>query len=334
MPIDIKRGNSCFIERIKMRDPYSILGVAKSASDKEIKSAFRKLAKVYHPDKTKDDKTAKAKFNEVSAAYDILSNKEKRAQFDRGEIDAEGNPKFAGFNFNQARQGGARPHSGAQAGAGGFNTEDILREFMSGMGGAGSARQYASSPFGSQAGAHGQNPFASASGAGAKPKDYVATAQVSLEDVNAGASVKVLLPGGKSLAVKLPKNVKDGQQIRLKGEGEQSAFGSGDAIVTVKYKKHKKFRVDGKDLRVDVPITLYEAVLGAKVRVPTLGAAVELNLPAGIDTLKSLRLKGKGLFGKGDILVSLRIVLPKGGDPDLESLMRFWRDQKPYKVRD
>ncbi len=335
MPIDIKRGNSCFIERIKMRDPYSILGVAKSASDKEIKSAFRKLAKVYHPDKTKDDKKAKAKFNEVTAAYDILSNKEKRAQFDRGEIDAEGNPKFAGFDFNQARRGGARPQGNAQAG--GFNTEDILKEFMSGMGGmggAGGARQYAGSPFGGQASAQGQNPFASASGAGVKPKDYVATAQVSLEDVNAGASVKVLLPSGKSLAVKLPKHVKDGQQIRLKGEGEQSVYGSGDAIVTVKYKKHKKFRVDGKDLRVDVPITLYEAVLGAKVRVPTLGADVELNLPAGIDTLKSLRLKGKGLFAKGDILVNLRIVLPKEGDPDLESLMRFWRDQKPYKVRD
>jgi DnaJ-class molecular chaperone len=108
----------------------------------------------------------------------------------------------------------------------------------------------------------------------------------------------------------------------------------GDALVTIKFERHKQFRRDGKDLRVELPITLYEAVLGGKVRVPTLDGSVELNLPAGVDTAKSLRLKGKGLHGEGDIYVSLKIVLPAGGDPDLESLMRFWRDQKAYKVRD
>ncbi len=310
-----------------MRDPYSVLNVAKSASEKDIKSAYRKLAKIYHPDKNKDDPKAKAKFNEVSSAYDLLSNKEKRAQFDRGEIDAQGNPKYAGFDFGQKR-GGARPQGNAQAG--GFNSEDILREFMSSMGGA----QAGGSPFGGgqQGARQAQSPFG---GAGAKAKDYTANAHVSLEEVNRGASVNVLLPGGKSLAVKLPKGAKDGQQIRLKGQGEQNSYGgpAGDAIISVKYKKHKKFRIDGNDLKVDVPIALYEAVLGAKVRVPTLGGEVELNIPKGIDTLKSLRLKGKGLFGDGDILVNLRIVLPKESDPDLESLMKFWRDQKPYDVR-
>jgi len=313
-----------------MRNPYTVLGVNKSADEKEIKSAFRKLAKTYHPDKNKDDPKAHDKFAEATAAYDLLSNKEKRGQFDRGEIDAEGNPKHPSFNFNQAQRG----RGGAQTG--GFSTEDILKEFMGGFGGARSGAQYGgANPF---AGAGGQNPFGGAGGArsGAKPENYEATARVTLEQVNSGASVSVLLPGGKSLLVKLPKNVKDNQQIRLKGQGAPASFSgeASDAVVTVKFKKHKIFKVDGNDLRVEVPITLYEAVLGGKIRVPTLGSAVELNIPVGIDLKKSLRLKGKGLFGKGDIFVTLLVVLPEGGDPDLESLMRFWRDQKPYKVRD
>lgn len=314
-----------------MRDPYSILGIAKSASEKEVKSAFRKLAKTYHPDKNKDDPKAKAKFNEATSAYEILSDKEKRAQFDRGEIDAEGNSKFAGFDFNQASGRGAPRGGGAGSSQGGFNSEDILKEFMSGFGGGAQGARQAQNPFG---GAGAQNPFGGAEQAN-KGQDYAATAQVSLEEINSAASVQVLLPKGDSLSVKLPKETKDGQKIRLKGKGAAASFGAaGDAIITVKYKKHKKFKIDGSDLRVDVPITLYEAVLGAKIRVPTLSGEVELNLPAGIDTLKSLRLKGKGLFGKGDILVNLRVVLPQGGDPDLESLMRFWRDQKSYEVRD
>jgi len=144
------------------------------------------------------------------------------------------------------------------------------------------------------------------------------------------------MPTGKTLNVKLPKDVEEGQQIRLKGQGNASPMGGppGDAIVTVKFERHKQFRREGSDLRVDVPITLYEAVLGGKVRVPTLDGSAELNLPASVNTTKALRLKGKGLHGKGDLYVTLRIVLPETGDPDLESLMRFWRDQKPYKVRD
>ncbi len=315
-----------------MRDPYSVLGIAKTASEKEIKSAYRKLAKTYHPDKTKDDPKAKNKFNEVASAYQILSDKEKKGQFDRGEIDAEGNPKHPSFDFSQRGAGRGRASGFGGAAAGGFSTEDILKEFMSGMGGAQAGGA------GAQFGGGQANPFGGAgrSQTRAKARDFEANAHVSLEEVNEGASVSVLLPGGKSLAVKLPKKVKDNQQIRLKGQGEKNAYGGpdGDAIITVKYKKHKRFKVDGNDLREDVPITLYEAVLGAKVVVPTLGKSVELNLPPGIDTLKSLRLKGKGLFGEGDIYVNLRIVLPKDGDPDLESLMRFWQKQKPYEVRD
>jgi DnaJ-class molecular chaperone len=284
------------------------------------------LAKAYHPDQNRDDPKAQAKFAEVTAAYELLSDRDKRAQFDRGEIDAAGNPKFAGFNPGSA---GARG-GGAGAGAGGFSPEDILKEFM---GGFGSAKRP-----GPQPGSQSWDPFTGQSRGGARGKgaDIAATARVSLEDLHNAGTVNVSLPGGRTVAVKLPENVTEGQQIRLKGQGHPSPLGSerGDALITVKFARHKHFRRDGDDLRVDLPITLYEAVLGGKVRVPTLSSEVELNLPPGVDTSKALRLKGKGMFGKGDILVNLRIVLPKGGDADLESLMRFWRDQKPYKVRD
>lgn len=316
-----------------MRDPYTVLGVQKGASEKEIKAAYRKLAKTLHPDQNPDDKSAHEKFAEATAAYDLLSDKTKRGQYDRGEIDAEGNPKFTGFD--PSGMGGRR----TAGHTGGFSAEDILKEFMSGFGGA--RRPAGGQPFGAGAGAAGASwdPFTgstSAGGAGVKGEDVVVNLAVTLEDAHKGGSVPVTLPSGKTVSVKLPSPIEEGQQVRLRGQGRPSPLGGqpGDALVTIRFARHKLFRRDGNDLRVDVPITLYEAVLGAKVRVPTLDGAVELNLPPGPDTTKAMRLKGKGLFSKADLYVNLRIVLPKGGDPDLESLMRFWRDQKPYKVRD
>ncbi len=314
-----------------MRDPYTVLGVPRSASEKEIKSAYRKLAKRYHPDQNPDDDSAHAKFAEATNAYDLLNDKEKRAQYDRGEIDADGNPRFAGFGG-----GGAGAGARTAAGAGGFTAEDILKEFMSGFGGQprGGAR-----PGGAQ-----WDPFTgtasgfSAGTAGArttKGEDIIVTVAVSLEDAHKAASIPVRMPSGKVLSVKLPEKVEENQQIRLKGQGGTSPFGEpGDALVTVKFEKSRQFRKDGHDIRTDVPITLYEAVLGAKVRVPTLDGPVELNLPPGVDTSKALRLKGKGLYNDGDLYVNLKVVMPPGGDPDLEALARFLRDQKPYSVRD
>jgi DnaJ-class molecular chaperone len=312
-----------------MRDPYTVLGVPRSASEKDLKAAYRKLAKAYHPDQNRQDPKAQAKFAEVSAAYDFLSDAEKRAQYDRGEIDEAGQPKFAGFanGFSGANRARARASAGAGAG---FSAEDILKEFMSGFGGAGPRR-----------GGTGYDPFAgtdfrTAASGEIKGEDAAVTVAIPLETAHKGGSVPVHMPSGKTLSVKIPDNVEEGQQIRLRGQGFPSAVGgeAGDAIVTIRFERHKHFRRDGQDLRVDVPITLYEAVLGAKVRVPTLDGSVELNLPPGVDTSKSLRLKGKGLHGNGDLFATLRIQLPEGGDADLESLMRFWRDQKPYKVRD
>ena len=312
-----------------MRDPYTVLGVPRSASEKDIKSAYRKLAKKYHPDQNPDDPTAHGKFAEATNAYDLLNDADKRGQFDRGEIDAEGNPRFAGFNpggTSRGARGGA---------AGGFSAEDILKEFMSGFGGQ---------PRGGMGGGRGPaggaqwDPFAGAAAGGAgrsmKGDDIVVNATISLEDAHKAASIPVRMPSGKVLSVKLPEKVEEGQQIRLKGQGLPGFGEPGDALVTVRFEKSKQFRRDGADLRTDVSLTLYEAVLGAKVRVPTLDGSVELNLPPGADTGKALRLKGKGLYGDGDLYVNLRVVLPPGGDPDLEALARFMRDQKPYKVRD
>ena len=318
-----------------MADPYAILGVSRGASEKDIKSAYRKLAKAYHPDTNKDDPSAETKFAEAYSAYDLLSDKERRAQFDRGEIDADGNPRFAGFEPGSYAGAGR----GRTASGGNFNAEDILKEFMNGFGGQPRGGR-AQGGFGGSPGAGAQwDPFAGTTHArtrtSVKPDETVVTVAVSLEDANKAASVPVRMPNGKVLSVKLPDKVEEGQQIRLKGQGAPSSLGEpGDALVTVKFEKHRQFRREGHDLRVDVPITLYEAVLGGKVRVPTLDGSVELNLPPGVDTLKSLRLKGKGLYGDGDLYAVLKVALPQGGDPDLESLMRFWRDSKPYKVRE
>ena len=314
-----------------MRDPYTVLGVPKSVTEKDLKAAYRKLAKAHHPDQNQDDPKAHAKFAEVSSAYDFLTDKDKRASYDRGEIDADGNPKFAGFSRTG---GGARPGPG-QAG---FSAEDILKEFMSGFGntqrgptrGAGGSQSWDPFTGGSTGGFQGGRTT------GMGGEDINATATVTLEEANAAQSVPLRMPTGKVLNVKLPEKVEEGQQIRLKGQGSPSPLGgeAGDALVAVKFQKSRQFRRDGADLRTDVPIALYEAVLGTKIRVPTLDGSVELNLPPGVDTGKSLRLKGKGLYGDGDLYVNLKVVLPPGGDPDLEALMRFMRESKPYKVRD
>jgi DnaJ-class molecular chaperone len=314
----------------QMRDPYTVLGVPRSASEKDIKSAYRKLAKKYHPDQNPDDPSAHGKFAEATNAYDLLNDTGKRGQFDRGEIDADGNPKFAGFNPGGTR--GARPGA-----AGGFSAEDILKEFMSGFGGQG--RPGSGAGRGPTGGAQ-WDPFAgTATGGGGggrsmRGEDIVVNATISLEDAHKAKPVDVRMPTGKVLSVKLPEKVEEGQQIRLKGQGSPGMGEPGDALVTVRFEKSRQFRRDGADLRTDVSLALYEAVLGAKVRVPTLDGSVELNLPPGVDTGKALRLKGKGLYGDGDLYVNLRVVLPPGGDPDLEALARFMRDQKPYKVRD
>lgn len=317
-----------------MRDPYQILGVAKTASEAEIKRAYRKLAKKHHPDTSKDDPEAKERFSEATAAYDFLSDKDKRARFDRGEIDAEGNPRFAGFGgfpgggadgsadpFRAA--GGARTrtyrYSGGGGRRGGFDMNDIFSDLFTGFA-QGAATAEAETP-------------------GLGGADVSVSLSVSFVEAALGARKRVTLPGGRTLEIKVPAGIADGKQIRLKGQGQRSPFGGppGDAIVNVKVEPHPVLKPDGHDVRLELPVTLYEAVLGAKIRVPTLEGAVQLTIPAGSSGGATLRLRGRGLAkpsgGRGDQLVTLKIVLPEGGDAELETLMRRLAEERPYDVR-
>ncbi len=319
-----------------MRDPYEVLGVSRTASESEIKSAFRKLAKKHHPDQNKAPK-AKENFAEVNSAYEIVGDKDKRRQFDRGEIGADGKPRFQGFEgFNRGGHpgGGAGgrtfrwssgPGGGPGGGGGGgdFSADDILSDILGGFGrGAGGAR-----------GGPRANPQPQ------RGQDVTATAAVTLEQIVHGEKVRVDLPTGRTVEISVPLGTRPGQVIRLKGQGQPGALGGhpGDAMVTIDFVPHPLFKVEGDTLRREIAITLDEAVLGAKVRVPTLDGPVTLSVPAKSSGGRALRLKGKGLprvGGRGDLLVTLKIVLPEGGDAELEALMKKWRENRRYTARD
>ena len=314
-----------------MRDPYEVLGVPRSASAAAIKSAFRKLAKKHHPDSNKGDPKAAERFAEINTANEILGDEDKRKQFDRGEIDAEGKPRFQGF-------GGGDPRG--RAGPGGFETYTFRSGGGPGGTGGGSFEDILNSMFGGSAGRSargGASQFEFDTGGIGLDLDINASLTVSLEDAVQGAEKRVRLPTGKELNVRIPAGVTAGQQIRLKGQGETAqGHRPGDVLITVSIAPHPFFKVDGSDLRVDLPITLYEAVLGGKVRVPTLGGAVELSVPKNTSSGRTFRLKGKGLpksGGTGDLFVTTKIILPDGNDSELEQLMQKWRDGHPYNPR-
>jgi DnaJ-class molecular chaperone len=318
-----------------MRDPYEVLGVQRGASAAAIKSAFRKLAKKHHPDANKGDPKAADRFSEVNSANEILGDEDKRKQFDRGEIDADGKPRFQGFpgggggrgqqGFEHAFRGGP----GAQQGfGGGAGFEDILNSMFGGAAGMRGGRGGPGAHFDFDNGSFGAAP----------DLDLNVAMTVSLEEAVKGAEKRVRLPSGRELNVKVPAGVTSGQQIRLRGQGESApGHRPGDLMITVTIAVHPTFKVDGQDLRVDLPITLYEAVLGAKVRAPTLTGAVELSIPKNTSSGRVFRLKGKGLPQSGgtagDLYFTTRIMLPDGNDADLEALMEKWRDGHPYHPR-
>jgi DnaJ-class molecular chaperone len=320
-----------------MADPYATLGVARSATEKDIKSAYRKLAKELHPDRNKDNPKAAERFSDVTKAYDLLSDKDKRAQFDRGEIDAEGNPAMPfghGFGTGGGGFGGGvfRPGAG---GARGFSAQDFegfggaegldIGDIFEGLFGRGGA------------GASGMG------GAGRRappPRNKGANVQYRLRvpftDAATLKAQRITLADGKTIDLKLPAGVEDGTQMRLSGKGEPGPAGNGDALVTIMVEPHPFFRREGDDVRLDLPVTLDEAIRGAKVKVPTADGAVMLTVAPGSGSGKVLRLKGKGFTkkggGRGDQLVTLEIELPDN-IAQLAEKLDGWRDTRNVRAK-
>jgi DnaJ-class molecular chaperone len=292
-------------------DPYKVLGVARDASQEEIRRAYRKLAKQFHPDLNPGKKEAERRFKEINAANDLLSDPEKRARFDRGEIDAAGveRPEHGFYRRHAEGAEGGRYHGGA----GEFSQEDLGDIFADLFG----ARQGAG---GAAGGAHFR----------LRGADLSFSLAVDFLDAALGAKKRLALPGGRSLEVTVPAGLRDGQILRLQGQGEPGVGGGppGDALIEIHVKPHPYFRREGNDIHVEVPVSLGEAVLGGKITVPTIGGPVNLTVPKHSDSGRILRLKGRGIAagGKhGDQYVTLKIALGESiASPELEAFLKEW----------
>ncbi len=312
-----------------MADPYSILGIPRSADEKAVKSAYRKLAKELHPDRNQDNPKAAERFSEVTRAYDLLADKDKRARFDRGEIDIDGNPAnpFAGMGggFGGGGTGGPRnfrPEDFQGFGGEGADLGDIFDGLFGGAQRGG--------PGGMGGGGFGQRRQTPPPHALRKGADIVYRLRVPFIGAATLSPQRITLADGKTIDLKLPAGVESGTQMRLKGKGERGAGGAGDGIVTIEVDRHKHYRRDGDDVRLDLPITLDEAVGGAKVRVPTVEGAVMMTVKPGTSSGAVLRLKGKGFTRKdgarGDQLVTLEIALPADA-AELAKRLEGWKDE-------
>ncbi len=310
-----------------MADPYSLLGVARSADEAAIKSAYRKLAKQLHPDRNKDNPQAAERFAEVTRAYDLLSDKDKRARFDRGEIDGEGNPAHP-FGFGGGGGGGTYTRNGGHSPGGfeftgdGADFGDIFENLFGG------GRGRSSGGFGGG--------FGGARRPAPPEKGASVNYRLGVEFVEAAtlAPQRITLSDGKTIDLKLPAGVESGTQMRLAGKGQPGPGGAGDAIVTIEVKPHPFYRRDGDNIRLDLPVSLKEAVLGGKVKVPTVDGPVMLGVPAGARSGQTLRLKGKGFSQKGgargDQLVTLMLDVP-GDDAALRAFVESWSDDRPIR---
>ncbi len=317
-----------------MSDLYQVLGVSRSASQDEIRKAFRKLAKKYHPDHNKDDPAAEDKFKQANAAFDILGDADQRARYDRGEIDETGQEQMRGFQHayqdagRRADAGGSGYRTYTSAGAGFEDLGDILSGiFGQGMGGQ--------TPFGDTN--KSRNPFG---GPGPKGTDVKYTLAVEFLDAVNGAKKRISLSDGDTIDVNIPAGIEDGQTLRLKGKGMQGLRGApaGDALVEISVRAHPFFRREGLDILVEVPITLEEAILGDKIKVPTVTTPVTVTVPKNTSSGKRLRLKGKGIQDKksgtsGDQYVELRVVLPDEPNEALEEFIKLWAAGKTQNVR-
>jgi DnaJ-class molecular chaperone len=308
-----------------MRDPYQVLGVARGASDAEIKKAYRKLAKENHPDRNADNAKALERFKEANGAYELLSDAEKKGRFDRGEIGPDGNPTSpfgggGGFRGQGGGRAGPDPFARAGGGRGGASSFEF-------GGGGGGAEDLFAELFGGRGGGFRSAPPQ-------KGSDVAYRLLVPFDDAAALKPQRITLKTGKTVDLKLPAGLESGRQVRMAGQGEPGPAGNGDALVTLEIGRHKVFRRDGDDVRLDLPVTLKEAVLGAKVRMPTVEGPVTLTLPPGTTSGKIFRLKGRGFSradgSRGDQLVSVLIDLP-ADDAALHSFAEGWSDAREVR---
>lgn len=305
-------------------DPYQVLGVPRTASADEIRKAFRKLAKANHPDTNPNNKPAEERFKQVSGAFDILGDAEKKKKFDAGEIDADGRETMRGFGGGQGPWG---PPPGGGFGGGGRRSEsfegvdlnDILGEMFGGRGG--------------RAGGAGGG-FGGFSQRGA---DVRARLEIDLEDAIRGAKRRIAFSDGRTIDVTIPKGAQEGQTLRLRGQGSPGRAGPGDAFIELTFAPHPIFRREGDVLVMDVPVTVYDAVLGGKADAPTPDGPVTLTIPKGANTGTRLRLKGRGLADakghRGDLFARLVVTLPDKPDPELEALAANWKRERPYSPK-
>jgi DnaJ-class molecular chaperone len=320
------------------QDPYQILGVSRSASADDIRKAFRKLAKANHPDVNPGNAAAEERFKRVSAAFDILGDPEKKTKFDRGEIDADGRESMRGFGGGSpfggggspfgARNAGRRagpgggPGGGAGAGFGGGDFDDILAEMFGNRAGAGA---------GPQGGFGARGPV--------KGDDLRLRLEIDLEEAIKGGPKRISLPSGATLDLTIPAAARDGQTLRLRGKGEAGRQGgpTGDALIELAIRPHPLYRRDGADLSMDLPISVPDAILGARVDAPTPDGPVSLTVPPRANAGQTLRLKGRGATDaqgrRGDLLARLVVMLPDMPDDALEAFAREWRDKRPYQPR-
>lgn len=294
------------------QDPYSVLGVARTASADEIRKAFRKLAKQHHPDRNPGNKAAEERFKRVSAAFELVGDEDKRRRFDRGEIDADGRETARGFSGDPRGFGGG--FGGAQFE--GVDLNDILGEM-----------------FGGRAGGRG-----GFGGPPPKGADVRARLEIDLEEAIAGARKRIGFGDGRTIEVQIPKGAADGQTLRLRGQGSPGRGGSGDALIDISIRPHPIYRKEGDSLVMDLPVSVPDAVLGAKVEAPTPDGPVTLTIPKGANTGSTLRLKGRGLTDpksgvRGDLLAKVQVWLPDGADPELEAFAERWRKSRPYAPR-
>lgn len=293
-----------------VRNPYEVLGVKKEASDEEIRRAYRTLAKKNHPDLNPGNKAAEARFKEIAAAYDLLSDKDKRARYDRGEIDESGveRPQRA-YTYRGFAEGAPGAKYGAAEGFAPEDLDDLFAFFGRRRGEGGAIRM--------------------------RGPDHHFTLQIDFLTAVNGASRRLDLAAGKSLDVTIPAGVEDGQVLRLKEQGGPGSGGGppGDALIEVRVAPHPFFRREGQDIHLDLPVGLAEAVLGGRITVPTVTGAVTMTIPSHSNTGTRLRLRGKGVAGRGDQYVTLKLVLPEGADGELDAFLRDWAPKHPYDPR-